>query len=408
MVESLSFEKLLLPDRSAWDRLWRHGLYWLVMIVVLAFSLVYWSQSASAALTGAFFSSLFRYMPSTYLFLYFVLPVIMQGKYRAAAARLVIWLALCFFWRFVLQITLPSNLLFYCALPDLAETTIEEHALRHLFCCTIPNLSKTAVDEQQLRELFGPSFIVTNSIVVMAASLNVFRHHYQHEQANQQLARETLSIELQLLKAQVQPHFLFNTLNNIYSLTLLESERAGEIVRKLSALLSYMFGDCDRPEVALSKEIELLKNYTELEQLRYGRRLKVVLNIHGELTGIKIAPLLLIPFVENAFKHGASEQTDQAEIAIHVYVNDNQLAFRIENSKAAIASNAQINQGGLGLQNVRKRLNLLYPGRHTLSTHAEASRFIVDLTIQLPPAYRITGSRTMDMPTSAEYHPQMA
>lgn len=403
----VTFEKLLQPDRSAGDWLRRHGLYWLVMVQVLAFSLVYWSQSISHALTGAFFSSLFRYLPSTYLFIYFVLPVIMQGKYRPAAARLVIWLALCFLWRFALQITLPSDLLFYCALPNLAETSIEQHALQHFFCCTLPNLSKTAVDAQSLRQLFGPSFIVTNSMVVMAASLKVFRQQYQYEQANQQLARETLSTELQLLKAQVQPHFLFNTLNNIYSLTLLESEKAGEIVRKLSALLSYMFGECDKPEVALSQEIELLRNYTELEQIRYGRRLKVTLQIDGELTGIQVAPLLLIPFVENAFKHGASEQTDQANIDIQLGIKGNQLTFRITNSMASVGSEARTNKGGLGLKNVRKRLALLYPDRYNLITSADANRFMIDLTITLVLKRRNSLSHTMiSLAKPTNYHPQ--
>lgn len=155
-------------------------------------------------------------------------------------------------------------------------------------------------------------------------------------------------MELQVLKAQVHPHFLFNTLNNIYSLTLQQSGNASEIVQKLSGLLRYMFRECNAPEVPLIKEIELLRNYTQLEQIRYGNRLNIDLTVRGELIGKQIAPLLLIPFVENAFKHGASEQSDRAFIDLSLVTMGNELNFRLQNSKNTDHTQPQPPHNGLG------------------------------------------------------------
>lgn len=152
---------------------------------------------------------------------------------------------------------------------------------------------------------------------------------------------------------------------------------------KLTGLLHYMIHECNAPTVLLTREIEFLRNYIALETVRYGSRLQVFVNIRGDIADKTIAPLLL-PFVENAFKHGVSGQTGQAFVDMSLWVTDNKLTFSVENSKNTDTARPPGRHSGLGLANVRKRLALLYPGQHTLTIRPEPTRFVVDLIIRLP------------------------
>ena len=194
--------------------------------------------------------------------------------------------------------------------------------------------------------------------------------------------REKLAAELEALKAQVHPHFLFNTLNNLYALTRRQAPEAPDVVLRLSNLLSYVLYECNAPEVPLNQEIQFLKNYVGLEQLRYGDRLDVSLNFTGDIHGRNIAPLLLIPFLENAFKHGTSEQLDQSWISLNLAVEGRTLTFQLLNSRDPDGDETHLT-GGIGLQNVQKRLDLLYPARHDLRVQAEADTFLVTLKLHL-------------------------
>ena len=194
--------------------------------------------------------------------------------------------------------------------------------------------------------------------------------------------REKLAAELEALKAQVHPHFLFNTLNNLYALTRRQAPEAPNVVLRLSNLLSYVLYECNAPEVPLNQEIQFLKNYVALEQLRYGDRLDVSLNFTGDIHGRNIAPLLLIPFLENAFKHGTSEQLDQSWISLNLAVEGHTLTFQLLNSRDPDGDETHL-LGGIGLQNARKRLDLLYPDRHDLRVQADADTFMVTLKLEL-------------------------
>ncbi|MFD1141754.1 sensor histidine kinase [Larkinella insperata] len=228
------------------------------------------------------------------------------------------------------------------------------------------------------------------TVAGFVAAIKLVKIWYLKEQAFRQIEKEKFQAELQLLKSQIHPHFLFNTLNNLYALTLRKSEQSPAVVMKLSQLLSYMLYDCNASEVPLEKEITFLKNYIGLEQLRYGARLEVSMNFHGDLQSKQIAPLLLIPFLENAFKHGTSEQLEQAWIFLDLAVEDNVLTFKLVNSRDADAetlksqSAGAASVGGIGLQNVRKRLELLYPQQYELQIQPEEETFLVDLALRLP------------------------
>jgi sensor histidine kinase YesM len=215
-----------------------------------------------------------------------------------------------------------------------------------------------------------------------AATIKLMKYWYQKQQDNQQLTQQNLTNELHLLKSQLHPHFLFNTLNNLYALTLRNSTQSPELVLKLSELLSYMLYGCNAPKVALAQELAMLQNYIALERMRYGDRLDVSVTISGDWEGKLIAPLLLLPFVENAFKHGTSEQLDQAWISLDLTVRDQALKFKLINGRNPDAL-VRANGEGIGLQNVRKRLTLLYPGQYDLTLVSEEESFQVTLMLTL-------------------------
>ncbi len=192
--------------------------------------------------------------------------------------------------------------------------------------------------------------------------------------------QEKITAELQLLKAQVHPHFLFNTLNNIYSFSLEQSPKTPEMILKLSSLLSYMLYDCRSEEVRLEKEIEIMKNYIDLEKERYGNSIDISWNVEGDIKDRFISPLMMLPFLENAFKHGTSEQIEKCWISVDISARDAFLRFKIANSKNEYAP---YNTHGIGINNVKKRLELLYPGNHELKMTDEGSFFVVAMQLKL-------------------------
>jgi two-component system, LytTR family, sensor histidine kinase AlgZ len=195
-----------------------------------------------------------------------------------------------------------------------------------------------------------------------------------------QAKQEQITTELQLLKAQVHPHFLFNTLNNIYSFSLERSPKTPGLVLKLSSLLSYMLTDCKTEKVQLAKEIEIMKNYIDLERERYGNNIRISWNVEGEINDKPIAPLLLLPFLENAFKHGTSEQIEKSCLSVDISVKQDVLRCMITNSKN---ESVPYSEKGIGVANVKKRLEFIYPGNYELNLKDEARFFVVTLLVNL-------------------------
>ncbi|HEY5409080.1 MAG TPA: histidine kinase [Ginsengibacter sp.] len=226
--------------------------------------------------------------------------------------------------------------------------------------------------------LFGNAPLICGLFI----SFKTLKNWYQKQLENDTLIKEKSNAELQLLKAQIHPHFLFNTLNNIYSFTLTRSPFAAELVQKLSDMLNYMITDCNRVLVPLEKEIQLLKDYIGLEKVRYGDRLDIQMHINGDYSGKMIAPLLMIPFVENCFKHGASVMRGRQWMHLIINVTDNHLDFNLSNSKPAIQDTNK-SKSGIGLINVQKRLALLYTGNYELDINSTDNTFSVYLKIKL-------------------------
>ncbi len=218
------------------------------------------------------------------------------------------------------------------------------------------------------------------SIGWIAVSIKLLKYSYFEKETRQQLEKEKLTVELELLKSQLHPHFLFNTLNNLYSLTLEGSSQAPRAVLQLSALLRYMLYECNQPLADLGKEIEVLQTYIALEKFRFRERLEISASFTGDIENRPIAPLLLLPFVENAIKHGTGEQLDKCWMSLHLHVTKDILTFKLINS--ARLTREPAHSGGLGLQNVRRRLNLLYPD-HQLKIISDEDTFMVSLTLRL-------------------------
>lgn len=231
------------------------------------------------------------------------------------------------------------------------------------------------------------TMVYFNSVVFITGAIKLLKIWYKQQQAAQSLEKEKLEAELNFLKGQIHPHFLFNTLNNLYSLTLKKSDRAPEVVLKLSELMDYMLYNTSEATVPLDKEINYLSNYIMLEKIRYGDRLDTSFNVWGDISSHQITPLLLLPFVENSFKHGVSSEIEGVWVTIDLKVKDGILSMKVENSKSRepFFQVRSDHTAGIGLKNVKRRLELLYPGAYKLDIVDEETSYLVDLKLALDP-----------------------
>ena len=222
--------------------------------------------------------------------------------------------------------------------------------------------------------------LVSSGIIL---SVKYYKSWYIKQRENEMLINENAQAELQLLKAQVHPHFLFNTLNNIYALTLDDSPKAAATVKKLSGMVLYMINEGAESFVPVTKEIKMLLDYVGLEKIRYGDRLEMNIDIqHSPDDNRLIAPLLMIPFVENCFKHGASKTIETARIELFIETGNEWLEFKISNSYPS-SQEKEDERKKIGLKNVQKRLQLLYPGKHQLDIQAADNLFTINMRIKL-------------------------
>ena len=216
----------------------------------------------------------------------------------------------------------------------------------------------------------------------LALGIKLFIGWYARREKTAQLATAKATVELQLLKAQIHPHFLFNTLNNIYAFTLAASPKAPQMVKKLSGLLRYIIHECNLQRVPLEKELAMIRDYMELERIRYEELMDMTIDIRGSSDHKMIAPLLLIPFVENSFKHGTSKMLSRPWVNLHITIEGDMFYFLLTNSKPEEYLNT-FPEGGIGLVNVQKRLTLLYPGNHAIKMTEEPQHFTVLLEMNL-------------------------
>jgi two-component system LytT family sensor kinase len=206
------------------------------------------------------------------------------------------------------------------------------------------------------------------------------QQYFQIKKQQDAIKKQQVESELSLLKSQINPHFLFNVLNSIYSLALKKSDKAPEIVLKLSDILRYMLYETKQEKVALNKELNMIEHYIDIERIRIDSQQQITLKVTGDIHAYVIAPVLLIPFVENAVKHGIDSMTEHAYVNISIIIDNGVLQFDCVNNYKEVKSEKV---GGIGLENVQKRLQLIYPQKHSLTIKNENAVFMVSLNLKL-------------------------
>lgn len=232
----------------------------------------------------------------------------------------------------------------------------------------------TTYNIYMLQALFMSGFFI-----VISSLLKFATDWFANEKIQRNLESEKKDMELQFLKSQLNPHFLFNSLNNIYSLAYQKSDKTADAILKLSEIMRYMIYESNDSWVALSKEVEYVKSFVELQKLRFKDGASVVITLNGEIDGQQIVPLILISFVENAFKHGVANDPEDP-IKINIIANQKILHFSVTNKKSKTNKDAM---GGVGLNNVERRLQLLYPNRYKLNIVNSATHYTTELMLDL-------------------------
>ncbi|WP_209860738.1 histidine kinase [Chitinophaga sp. OAE865] len=341
----------------------KHVIFWLCAFVLLTY--IYGTAYESFELGIKVIAML---LPVHMVYLYAIDKIVvshfyLKGQYvKAAIATLLIMIIVSFLYR-------------------VAEIFITDPYIYKFYKNTDSNFSWERVNWSKSKQLFNPILFVTaiersNAVVWIGITLKLFSLSHERKQS-------ALLAELNLLKAQLHPHFLFNSLNNIYSLSLEKSEKAPEVILGISNILRYSLYECNSQQVLLKRDIEILKDYIRLEQIRYEERLDLNVFISENTSSLQIAPMLMLPLVENAFKHGTAGTIDMPWINIQLHISENSLTLNISNSKpdSPLASNDS--SGRIGIRNVQKRLDLLYPGKHSLKFFDEEDCFITLLHLNL-------------------------
>ena len=228
-------------------------------------------------------------------------------------------------------------------------------------------------------DTFISSLITTGTILVAAVGIKFFKGYIADQERLKELETINLRTELDFLKNQINPHFLFNSLNNIYVQSRKRPQEASESILLLSDLLRYQLYDCSKEKVLLKNEIEYLKNYLEMDKMR-KLDVEIDFQIDGHPNGTMVAPFIFVPFVENAVKHGNAVE-GKSFLNVLFKIQSNQIHFSIENSKPILPNESEV--GGIGLKNVKRRLELLYPNKYQLDIKDKENKYKVDLTLNL-------------------------
>jgi hypothetical protein len=218
-------------------------------------------------------------------------------------------------------------------------------------------------------------------VVGFSIMLYFMQAWYEQQRISETLKKDKAVAQLELLKSQVHPHFIFNTLNNLYSLSLHQDPRTPDLIHRLSSLLSYMLYESKDAMIPMAKEVEYVLNYVELQKIRYSDRLDVSINIFGTLEKFYVTPLILLPLIENCFKHGVSNEAEHCWIRMDLSRSEDWVIVKFENSRS-VNGHALVDTGGIGLANVRRRLEILYPEQHELKTLSEDQSFLAVLKIK--------------------------
>ncbi|GAB3833299.1 sensor histidine kinase [Hymenobacter jeollabukensis] len=361
----------------------RHGLFWAAM---LAFSLIiqlpaHWGNGTRLYVLGLFFNQLPASLLATYPLLYWLLPRLLRQRRPLTLLLLAAWVVAC------APLTMLTVIFFDLGvLPGLFHTRID------------PAFHK--VDYWHLNY----TFFITLLTAGIAVTVKITREWETQRRQRQQLRQQRLRTELQLLKAQLQPAFLFGTLRSLQHLTAAKGPESPGAVLHLAELLRYMLYESPHDTVPLADEVAMMRRYVALEQLRLGRRVEVSLNCSGSFEDYAIEPLLLLPFLENAFRHGTAPALDCAWISIDLVARQRQLVLKVINSQPPDAVGWT---EGAGLRRVRQRLEHHYAGQYRLQLVPEPDTFLVILQLPLVPRPLPAPGQPQPVAAAATLQPQL-
>lgn len=339
-------------NRIGWTKFLRtillHLMFWVIVVAYFTWAMGFDKDVKKHVINSLFY--LPGHMIMVYPLLYFLTPkFLLKGKYLFFFLGIIVLVIICQFYAVLFSLTINTN--------------------KGIFAGMSLDTGRNVLP-----------YLHVGGVVL---TIKLLKRWYQQKALTVKIEKQKTIAELKLLKAQLHPHFLFNTLNNLYAHTLEFSPKAPEIVIKLSGLLRFMIYESNVSKIPLEKEIELLKHYIALEQLRYGDRLDISVTISGKINEYQIAPLLLLPFLENAFKYGTSKQIDQCWISFYLSMEGSMMRFKLVNSINTQSKEKSIKVGGEGLQNVKRRLNLLYKDKQTLEIRQLKEVYVVNLDVLL-------------------------
>jgi two-component system sensor histidine kinase AlgZ len=367
-INSFLYNEFIFSPRY---KAWRHIIYWSFHITVWA---IFWFFMGSPVSFGRNLFNMSLWIP---LFMLFSYPLVYGAIPHLLLKRKV--------WQFFLFILVWGVIGIY----------INAGFRTYLY---VPLQQSLGFDHIPARGSQPHSFLCMTTSAASVMSIKFFKLWTIKQRAWMQAQQEKITAELQLLKAQVHPHFLINTLNNIHSFSLESSPKTPEMILKLSSLLSYMLYDCRSEEVWLEKEIGIMKNYIDLENERYGNKIEISWSVEGDVSQQFIAPLLMLPFLENAFKHCAYGEIEQPWLGVDLSEKQHILRCKIANSKSEFVT---FQHNGVGINNVKKRLEFIYPVHHELKINDEGNFFVVSMLIKLetdPLAYSTPSFITQKIP----------
>lgn len=362
-LDSLTFDpmskKIPVLDYISQSRLLSHFLFWSVLYSVFVI--------LATVNSGSFVTSVANYMGlfplqiiAAYLLNYYQVPqLLLRKKY----------------WAF--GISLFISIYIFSALGRISIVYLVEPLVREDF--VQESIAEIFQDTAYLFSAYFPAVYIYALVMLL---IKAFKRRFEEKHHIEILQKEKATNELKFLRAQIQPHFLFNTLNNLYALTLSKSDLAPEVVLKLSEILDFILYQSDKPTIPITKEIELIEAFIELETLRHGDSLACSFTKELSDPTTQIAPLLLLPLVENAFKHGTSK-SKKAEINLHLKVDQKNIDFSISNSRNGNIPYKSISSSGsgIGIVNLKRQLSLNYPDRHDLQIESNDSNYSVVLNL---------------------------
>ncbi len=334
-----------------------HVIYWLTFVLI-----------------GSFIFSYQQNFPYSFYLLNFLvhLPVFLLYTYGVIYLLIPLFLLNRRYWQFFLFLILASGF----------AASMRIFMGRHIYYAIfIPNVLHPKV--WWSADIFFLNLIWILGPAVLFAMFKYYKNWMQTQTLANEAERKHLASELQVLKAQLNPHFLFNTFNNLYVLALQKSDKTPEVISRMSNLFHYILYECNAVEVPVSKEIKLIEDYIQIEKLRYSDRLTITFEKDIEYADCLVPPMLLYSFVENCFKHGCSPDPGSPWIKLIIRIHDNSFMFEAENSvPASVGSGPKKENNGVGLANIKRRLELIYPKEHELLIQKADNRFLIRLVIR--------------------------